>query len=502
MYSSGYNSINLFGEGGIFMIDLKNVNFSYSEGTKPILKNINLDIKRGEVIALIGSSGCGKTTLTRIFNGLAYKFYNGIINGEIYIDGMNPCDRELYEIGRKVGSIFQNPKSQFFAEIVEDEISFGLENYGIGRKEMLKRIELSLNSIRGQDLKYKNLFCLSSGERQKVAIASINALDPPIYVFDEPSSNLDMKSVEALKKLIISLKNSGKTIIISEHRMYYLKGIVDKYYYIDNGEVVCSYTEKELLDMTEMNYKELGLRTFLLELISPKLVNCKSINKLDIDKLSFSYGKYNIFSNLSYSFNDGKVYGIIGENGVGKSTLSKVLSGILKEKSGTVHYNGTLLKKNKRREYVYYLSNNPDNNLFEVTPEDELRLSDKNANIEEILKRFHLEKTKGIHPQILSGGQKQRLTIATAQLLDRKVYIFDEPTSGLDGENMHLISGEIRELQKKGKIIIIISHDYEFLMECCDLVLDLSKQSFRELVPYEDKEKILKKLKGDENRLC
>ena len=164
------------------MIDLKNVNFSYSEGTKPILKNINLDIKRGEVIALIGSSGCGKTTLTRIFNGLAYKFYNGIINGEIYIDGMNPCDRELYEIGRKVGSIFQNPKSQFFAENVEDEIAFGLENYGIEREKIDEIINNSLKSINGEDLKDKNLFHLSSGERQKIAIASINALNPPIYV--------------------------------------------------------------------------------------------------------------------------------------------------------------------------------------------------------------------------------------------------------------------------------------------------------------------------------
>ncbi|MDO5714703.1 MAG: ABC transporter ATP-binding protein [Tissierellia bacterium] len=482
------------------MIDLKNITFSYMEGQRN-LKNISLEIKPGEVVAFIGSSGCGKTTLTRIINGLAYKFYNGILQGKISIDGMDPCKKELYEIGRKVGSIFQNPKSQFFAEIVEDEVAFALENYGVQREEILKRIVTALASIHGENLREKNLFHLSSGERQKVAIASINALNPPIYVFDEPSANLDMQSVEALKELMIQLKKQGKTMIISEHRLYYLKGLVDKYYYIKNGEIIDSYTEDDLLHMIRKEYELLGLRYFSLESILPKNSHIKFTHELIVEDLFFSYKKKDIFRSLSYRFQGGRVYGLTGKNGVGKSTLGKVLSGVLKEKSGRISYNHKLLKKGERKKHIYYLSNNPDNNLFEVSPEEELKINNPTVNPDEVLEKFQLESTKGSHPQILSGGQKQRLTIAAAELLNRDVYIFDEPTSGLDGKNMHLISKEIRELQRKGKIVIIISHDYEFLMECCDLILDLHQEGFREFLPMKEKEKILKMLKGDET-LC
>ena len=229
------------------MIKLKNVSFSYNQDSRNIIENINIEIKKGEVVAFIGASGCGKTTLTRIINGLAYKFYGGKLNGNITIDGIKPCEKELYEIGRRVGSIFQNPKSQFFAENVEDEIAFGLENYGVDREKISRRIREALSSINGENLIDKSLFHLSSGERQKIAIASINALDPPIYVFDEPSANLDMKSVEALRKLMLSLKIQGKTMVISEHRIYYLKDLVDKYYYLEDGEIRYSFSENEYL---------------------------------------------------------------------------------------------------------------------------------------------------------------------------------------------------------------------------------------------------------------
>ncbi|MDO5717666.1 MAG: ABC transporter ATP-binding protein [Tissierellia bacterium] len=484
------------------MIQLKDINFSYRKDEDKILKNMDLDIKSGEAIAFIGSSGCGKTTLTRIINGLAYKFYNGYLQGEISIDSINPLEKELYEIGRKVGSIFQNPKSQFFAEIVEDEVAFGLENYGIEREEILKRIPMALESIHGQMLRDCNLFHLSSGERQKVAIASINALNPPIYVFDEPSANLDMRSVEALRKLMISLKNQGKTMIISEHRIYYLKEIVDRYYYIQNGKITHSYTKKDLINMSEYDYRGLGLRSFDLDIISPKFSPYESKNQLTVQDLSFSYKNKKIFNDLSYSFLGGKVYGLIGENGVGKSTFAKVLAGILKENSGEVFHNGEKLKKRKRKDDIYFLSNNPDNNLFEISPEEELKLNDPNVDEKKVLKRFHLENSSGIHPQILSGGQKQRLTIAAAELLNREVYILDEPTSGLDGENMIMISNEMRRLQKMGKVIIIISHDYEFLMNSCDVILSLYKNALKEWSPSEDRKKILRILKGDESTRC
>ncbi len=474
------------------MIKLENVSFSYNQDSENILKNISIGIKKGEVVAFIGSSGCGKTTLTRIINGLAYKFYGGKLNGEITIDGMNPCERELYEIGRRVGSIFQNPKSQFFAENVEDEIAFGLENYGVDREKISGRIREALSSINGENLIDKSLFYLSSGERQKIAIASINALDPPIYVFDEPSANLDMKSVEALRKLMLSLKTQGKTMVISEHRIYYLKGLVDKYYYLESGEIKNSFSEKELRSTCNDFFRTAGLRAYSLECVVPKTKKIKEVNSMELDKICFSYKKEKIISELSYSFKSGNVYGIIGDNGVGKSTLFKILSGLLKEQKGNLFINGEKIKKT-----IYYLSNNPDSNLFEVSLEDELKLNDPKADIDSILHQFHLETSKELHPQILSGGQKQRLTIAAAELLERDVYLFDEPTSGLDGNNMRLIAERMKTLQEKQKIILIISHDYEFLMASCNKVLYLDGQSFKEFSTESDKEKILKILKGE-----
>ena len=479
------------------MIKFENVSFSYNQDSRNIIENINLEIKKGEVVAFIGASGCGKTTLTRIINGLAYKFYGGKLNGNITIDGMNPCEKELYEIGRRVGSIFQNPKSQFFTENVEDEIAFGLENYGVDREKISRRIREALSSINGENLIDKSLFHLSSGERQKIAIASFNALDPPIYVFDEPSANLDMKSVEALRKLMLSLKTQGKTMVISEHRIYYLKDLVDKYYYLEDGEIRYSFSENELLSSSNDFFRTAGLRAYSLECVVPKAKKIKEANSMELDRISFSYKNEKIISELSYSFNSGNVYGIIGDNGIGKSTLFKIMSGLLKEQKGNLSINGEIIKKAKRKRRIYYLSNNPDSNLFEASLEDELRLNDSKADIDLILHQFHLEEAKDLHPQILSGGQKQRLTIAAAELLERDVYLFDEPTSGLDGHNMQIISERMKGLQEKQKIILIISHDYEFLMTSCNKILYLDGQSFKEFSAENDKEKILEILKGE-----
>ena len=480
------------------MITLENVSFAYNRSAEKNLTNIQLEINKGEAVALIGLSGCGKTTLTRMINALAYKFYGGTVDGEITVAGIDPRKKELSEVGRKVGSIFQNPKSQFFAEIVEDEIAFGLENYGVERTHILERTEQALRSINGENLAGKNLFQLSSGERQKIAIASINALDPPIYVFDEPSANLDMKSVETLKKLMLSLKEAGKTIVISEHRIYYLKDIADCYYYMEDGKIIQRYTRAELLQKSPAYFEAAGLRTYLLNTVKPKALQLEGKHHLEIAALSFSYKGAPILTDVNYVFTSGNSYGIIGSNGVGKSTLSKTLCGLLKEKSGTIAYNGKKLGKSDRRKSIYYLSNNPDSNLFEVSPAEELKLNDPAADVESILRQFHLENTQTTHPHILSGGQKQRLTIAAAELLQRDVYIFDEPTSGLDGKNMRLIAERMKLLQKRQKIVIIISHDYEFLMESCNKILYLDGHSLNEFSAVQDKEKILELLQRGE----
>ena len=479
------------------MITLDHIYYAYPQSSKENLDDITMEIQDGEAVALIGLSGCGKTTITRILNGLAYTFFSGKMEGSISLNSIDPSKKELYEIGRMIGSIFQNPKSQFFAEVVEDEIAFGLENYGIERTEIVKRITDSLRMINGETLRTRNLFQLSSGERQKVAIASINALDPPVYVFDEPSANLDMTSVEALKRLMALLKKKGKTLIVSEHRIYYLKDIIDRYYYIEDGKIIRCYT-KEIFEYSPVEFfQQQGLRLYSLDRIEPHVKTISGTRRLKIDNISFSYNRQSLLKNLSYCFISGTIYGIIGGNGAGKSTFAKVLSGLLREKHGSIYScgkdscNDIKLNSRTRRKTIYYLSNNLDSNLFEVSAAEELRLNAPAANTAEILKDYRLDTVADAHPQILSGGQKQRLAIAAASLLKRDAYIFDEPTSGLDGKNMRLIADKMQELQAQDKIVIVISHDYEFLMEICSIVLHLNGNSFTEYTAASDKEKIL-----------
>ena len=293
------------------------------------------------------------------------------------------------------------------------------------------------------------------------------------------------------------LKKKGKTLIVSEHRIYYLKDIIDRYYYIEDGKIIRCYT-KEIFEHSPVEFfQQQGLRLYSLDRIEPHGKTISGTRRLKIDNISFSYNRQSLLENLSYCFISGTIYGIIGGNGAGKSTFAKVLSGLLREKHGSIYScgkdscNDIKLNSRTRRKTIYYLSNNLDSNLFEVSAAEELRLNDPAADTAEILKDYCLDTVADAHPQILSGGQKQRLAIAAASLLKRDAYIFDEPTSGLDGKNMRLIADKMRKLQAQDKIVIVISHDYEFLMEICSIVLHLNGNSFTEYTAASDKEKIL-----------
>ena len=233
------------------VIQFEDVSFEYPGAETESIHHISLDIKKGEFLVLTGGSGCGKTTLTRLINGLAEQFYEGTLKGRVTLLGRSISEYPLYEIGKKVGSIFQDPKSQFFASITEDEIAFGCENYGVPYEELDGRVSSAIKRINGDMLRGKEIYPMSSGEKQKIAVASVNAVDPEIYVFDEPSANLDMYSVEALKNLMSALKAEGHTIIVAEHRLYYLTDLADRFLYMENGSIKEEWTAQELLSIPE-----------------------------------------------------------------------------------------------------------------------------------------------------------------------------------------------------------------------------------------------------------
>ena len=220
------------------MIELKNINFRYTGGTDAGgLENIDLTLPNGQVILLCGQSGCGKTTLTRLINGLIPNYYDGELTGEVLLNGENISQLPLYETAKYVGSVFQNPRTQFFTVDSTSELAFGCENQGLSENEIVERIKFTAEQFGIEALMGKNIFCLSGGEKQKIACASVSVSDPPIIVLDEPSSNLDISATEDLRRMIQLWKKQGKTVVIAEHRLYYLRNLIDRVLYLKDGKI-------------------------------------------------------------------------------------------------------------------------------------------------------------------------------------------------------------------------------------------------------------------------
>ena len=471
------------------VIQFEDVSFEYPGAETESIQHINLDVKEGEFLVLTGGSGCGKTTLTRLINGLAEQFYEGTLKGRVTLLGRSISEYPLYEIGKKVGSIFQDPKSQFFASITEDEIAFGCENYGVSYEELDGRVSNAIKRINGDMLRGKEIYPMSSGEKQKIAVASVNAVDPEIYVFDEPSANLDMYSVEALKNLMRELKAEGHTIVVAEHRLYYLTDLADRFLYMENGSIKEEWSPEELLSMSENKRQKIGIRAADLRHIEVDIPPREDKNvTLEVKQLAFSYRKHPVFHDISFQVYAGDLIAIVGHNGIGKTTLSNILCGIQKEKTGQVLYNGQEISKGKRKNIAYFVMQNTDCQLFGDSVEEELLLNGKGSTQEQrddLLKLYGLFEWKDKHPATLSGGQKQRLTLAVSDWIDTPVLLLDEPTSGLDFKNMMRISEHLKALAQKGKTILIITHDYEFAAMTCNRVLHFVDEGHAETFPLQ-----------------
>lgn len=460
------------------MIKIENVSFKYPNSDRWSLRNINLNIKEGECVLLIGESACGKTSITRLINGLIPEFYDGDLSGKIIIDNKEISDYCVSQIAGMVGSVFQDPRGQFFSTDTSSELAFALENNGVESSEISKRVKQTIKDLELADLADRNIFELSGGEKQQIAIGSIYAFKPKIIVLDEPSSNLDDVSIAKLSKNLKTLKNNGYTIVISEHRIKYLLEIMDRAIHIKKGKINKIYSAKDLLTMTNEERRQNGLRIlsdnqFTFE---PKN-NIFGTTLLEIKNLKYDVSKNKtILKDLSFSLREGEVIGITGNNGEGKSSLLKILCGLKKEKSGTILFNGKKLRHIDRLKKSYYLMQDSDYQLFTDSVMNEFLIGDINASEKEIintLKNLSLDGFIDNHPLSLSGGQKQRLCVAVAKLKDSKLVCFDEPTSGLDYNNMLKVNEIIDYLRNKKRGVIIVSHDKEFLYKTCDKILYL-----------------------------
>ena len=461
------------------MIEIRGLSFKYKGGFNYSLKGINLNVKKGECILLCGRSGCGKSTLLKLMNGIIPEFYNGDISGSVMVNGMNTFTAPIYKLSKNVGSVFQNPKTQFYTTNTTDEIAFGLENYGIEREVINERIKEVEKEFHLEKLMNKNIFNLSGGEKQKIAIASIYALNPEIFILDEPSSSLDVKSMKELSLTIKKLKSLGKTIVIAEHRLWYLKDIVDRAIYLENGKIIREYSMDEIENLSEDERMRTGLRHSDYKAIR-MFDDYKTSNKevlLELKNLIFKRNTRTILSIEDLKFCYGNIIGIVGENGIGKSTLAKIICGLYKENKGKILRDNENLNKKSRLNESLLIMQEVNCQLFTDSVKDEIVLTSNikdNNVLDTCLIDMELKNMSDRNPHTLSGGQKQRVIILSALLSDKKILFFDEPTSGLDYRNMKIVAKNIKKVKEEDKLVLIISHDVEFLELVCDKVIDFT----------------------------
>lgn len=453
------------------MLTLENLSLFY-EQDKKILDCINLTVADGECILLTGESGSGKSSIINSINGLAFEYENAKISGTIKVDNRELKGMELYEISLLISSVFQNPKTHFFNVDTTLELLFYLENIGLSKQEMESRMEDMLKLFPIRHLLGRSIFELSGGEKQILCVAACYISGCKIIVLDEPSSNLDDKYIDILKEMLQILKNKGITLIIAEHRIYYLTDLADRIILVRKGELFKELTKDELLNVE----RQLGLRSAIKTVL--KAQNKPVGNDLNIKKLEYKFKEGSGLKIDDISFGLGNIYGITGKNGCGKSTFIRVMTGLDDKGKSEIIFNGKILNKKDRLKNSSLVMQDVNHQLFTDSVEEEMKLGIKNPvrdKIDLILSGLGLTELKDRHPMSLSGGQKQRVAIASVLCKNSRFIFFDEPTSGMDYKNMIRISKLIKEMSTKDNIIFIVSHDVEFLNETADSILCLEE---------------------------
>ena len=452
------------------MIKFENVNVTMQG--KRILSDINLEIQDGEFVLICGESGCGKTTMTKLINGLIPHFVRDVsVDGTITVCGKNVAEMPMYEIAELVGSVFQNPRTQFFYTNSNAEMAFGLENRGVEPEYIRKRIKNTINELDIEKLEDRDVFSMSGGEKQLLAFASVYAMNPQIYVLDEPSANLDIAAMEKLSERMKVIKEKGHTVVVAEHRLAWIQKFSDRIIYMKEGCIEQEFTSDEFKALSDLKRKQMGLRSIVPEQIQiPEITGNSEDAVLQICNLSCKRKKQMIFQNIGLSARAGDIIGITGKNGAGKSTFCNCLCGLLKPKGGEILYQGKKLSEKARTKLFGMVMQEVNHQLFSDSVKNECLLANEEASeqeIRELLEKFDLEEYAEYHPMILSGGQRQRLAICQTVMGEKKLLIFDEPTNGLDFRHMCQVEKLMKQLSEEKYIIIVVTHDYEFLNRAC-----------------------------------
>ena len=464
------------------MIDFE-VEFQYTEGKAPVLRQTAGSIPAGRCVVLCGGSGCGKSTLLRCINGLIPQFYEGELKGLCCLNGQDTAGMSIGEIGELAASVFQDPRSQFFTVNSSNEVAFGLENHGLPQEDIRQRVDEAFRVFHLERLKDCNVYELSSGERLLISILSAWAMDTDIFLLDEPTANLDFAATQQLREILLTLKQQGKTLLLSEHRLYYLTDIADEYWVMAGGEIKGKYTAAEAKAFSTEQRQTLSLRTLdLAEITVPEKEPLPKTapTALAVSDVRYTYGRKagDTLSGVSFSVREHEIVGLVGANGCGKTTIGKLIAGLYRPSGGKISLFGKAQTPKQLQKQVLFILQEAEFQFFTnsvlhelqyghaVTPEFE-------AKTEALLKSMDMWDCRDRHPFSLSGGQMQRLTLMMAHLSDKPVVVLDEPTAGQDAESLERCAALIRKMRKE-KTVLIITHDLELIASACDRCVGLS----------------------------
>ena len=468
------------------IIRAENLSYVYPFQKLRALDDVSFELRRGEAMLVTGASGCGKSTLLRILNGLIPEHFRGTLAGGLEIAG-NVCPLSLERISRIVGTVLQCPEEQIMATTVEEEVALALEWQSCPVAEMRRRVGDAMSALGIAHLASRSVFSLSSGERQKCVIASVIAAQAQIVVMDEPTANLSPEATEELAGLVAQLKRRGVAVVIVDHRLYWLKGVVDKMLVLKDGRTVYAGSMRDAAANPEFPYW--GLRAIDVSRPELRAAAAGEDCAVEVRNLSFRYrrGMPRVYDGFSCTLPRGRITAVVGANGAGKTTLARLLCGLLKPASGSMvfHDGGSVSMKTPRvcRDRTAFVMQQMDIQLYMKTVLDELLYSaprkvlkrERLADAEKWLDTFGLAHLRRRHPHSLSGGEKQRLVIACALMKRPALMILDEPTSGLDGRNMRIIADVLREYASSGGTVLLITHDLELLSLVADFRLEISR---------------------------
>ena len=466
---------------------VKDLTFQYHTRSTPAIQNVNLTLEPGQIMLLAGSSGCGKTTLMRCINGLIPHSYNGEMRGDVLIHGQSVHGMGLSQISTHIGTLLQDPERQILGTYVLNEVCFGLESQGMSREEMLPRAYKALERLHILHLKDKETFFTSGGEKQKVALAGVLAMEPDILLLDEPLASLDPASAHEALLAFRELADEGLSIMIVEHRVEDVLAIhPEKVLYMDEGKIIYNGDSNGLMDAVDYSRIKLPAPVIARRAKShpaphfqPTIpaVDPQSQPLVSFQDVRFQYkeGSPEVLHGINLDIRAGEVIAILGHNGCGKTTTVKHALGLLKPTIGKVLLEGVDSKKSTvatSAKTIGYVFQSPSQMLFAASVREELAYGPKNLgfnpeqveeNVNWAIETVHLEEELPTPPLALSFGQQKRVSIASVLSMRSRVLMMDEPTAGQDYWNYQSFMSTI--LQTPGfDAIVFITHDLDLAL--------------------------------------